>query len=528
MKKEGRIMKQRFGKTNWRRATSLIMSLAIAMTLLVAASTDAAGREETGFQIEDFALVATPETFIRNGSAIVCKVSFSMPPDLDGYDSMRVVLMWPNGLRVTGLVTLAINGGTATNVGTATTTSYTYSFTGSAFDSIAGASLVFTLNYQVTGWTTGMPMGIRASLQPRPAGGAYEEECYLTTTVRPRLWDAGPVTVLYAGTGATGGTPPVDANSPYKAGDSVEVLGNTGGLVRTGSAFAGWVRDIMPLRIITEYAPGDVAAGWAITGTGEPGHEITVRYYRSNSTLITQTSSGNPLTNITTVVGDDGRWTYIIPGWLESEAAGWSIDGGYTAGQPQTVSRAAGDTFEMLHGNITFRPIWGEVTEIPYKVTYKANGGTGADVVVDVVSGQLYTVAGNTAFTAPAGYKDFAGWNTKADGTGVQYAPGEQFTITGDIDLYAVWLEDLPVPITSIKIDAEPGITVVRWQTYYFKVILNDGAVDDDIIWSVSDTRVAIVDNNGVLKVMNSTGMVVLTATDPVSGLSHSIHLRVV
>ena len=33
----------------------------------------------------------------------------------------------------------------------------------------------------------------------------------------------------------------------------------------------------------------------------------------------------------------------------------------------------------------------------------------------------------------------FAGWNTKADGTGTSYAPGATFTLTGDVILYAQW-----------------------------------------------------------------------------------------
>src|SRR5205085_2772874 len=47
-------------------------------------------------------------------------------------------------------------------------------------------------------------------------------------------------TVTYDGNGNTGGTAPVDPNSPYLANATVTVLGNTGGLVRTGYTFSGW------------------------------------------------------------------------------------------------------------------------------------------------------------------------------------------------------------------------------------------------------------------------------------------------
>jgi len=51
---------------------------------------------------------------------------------------------------------------------------------------------------------------------------------------------SGFYTVTYDKNGATGGSVPVDPNSPYQSGDSVTVLGNTGNLVRDGYTFAGW------------------------------------------------------------------------------------------------------------------------------------------------------------------------------------------------------------------------------------------------------------------------------------------------
>lgn len=53
-------------------------------------------------------------------------------------------------------------------------------------------------------------------------------------------WSATPVlTLTYVGNGNTGGSAPVDANSPYAAGASVTVSGS-GSLVRLGYAFSGW------------------------------------------------------------------------------------------------------------------------------------------------------------------------------------------------------------------------------------------------------------------------------------------------
>ena len=47
-------------------------------------------------------------------------------------------------------------------------------------------------------------------------------------------------TVTYAGNGNTGGSVPVDGSSPYTAGSTVSVLGNTGSLVNGSDTFGGW------------------------------------------------------------------------------------------------------------------------------------------------------------------------------------------------------------------------------------------------------------------------------------------------
>ncbi|GAB4546835.1 MAG: hypothetical protein Fur002_22250 [Anaerolineales bacterium] len=53
-------------------------------------------------------------------------------------------------------------------------------------------------------------------------------------------WTINQYTVTYNGNGNTGGSAPVDASSPYNYNSTVTTLGNTGSLVKTGYAFAGW------------------------------------------------------------------------------------------------------------------------------------------------------------------------------------------------------------------------------------------------------------------------------------------------
>ena len=70
-------------------------------------------------------------------------------------------------------------------------------------------------------------------------------------------------------------------------------------------------------------------------------------------------------------------------------------------------------------------------------ITYKANGGTGDDVVVKTDLGGNYAIAAN-AFTAPDS-KSFKKWNTKADGSGTDYAAAANYTANEDLTLFAIW-----------------------------------------------------------------------------------------
>ena len=83
------------------------------------------------------------------------------------------------------------------------------------------------------------------------------------------------------------------------------------------------------------------------------------------------------------------------------------------------------------------------------------------------------------------------------------------------------------VPITSLKIDAAVTETVVRGGIYSFGLILNEGASGENVVWTLSDVSFALVDG-ATIYILNKTGSVRLIATDPVSGLSHSITLRIV
>ena len=82
-------------------------------------------------------------------------------------------------------------------------------------------------------------------------------------------------------------------------------------------------------------------------------------------------------------------------------------------------------------------------------------------------------------------------------------------------------------PITSIRIDAASSVTLARNTTYRYKVLLNQGASSEGIVWSISNQAFATVNSSGVVTTKNLVGAVQLTATDPISGLRHVIVIRI-
>jgi len=86
-----------------------------------------------------------------------------------------------------------------------------------------------------------------------------------------------------------------------------------------------------------------------------------------------------------------------------------------------------------------------------YSVTYNSNGADSGSVPVDTTyypQNATVTVLGNIGILEKNGYS-FVGWNTKADGSGSTYRPGQSFPMgTANVILYAMWSENLGYTVT--------------------------------------------------------------------------------
>lgn len=126
-----------------------------------------------------------------------------------------------------------------------------------------------------------------------------------------------------------------------------------------------------------------------------------------------------------TVLGED---TLVKEGY---EFVGWN-----TKADGSGKDYATGDTIVMT-GDITLYAKWKPLT---YHITYDGNGHTGGTAPADTKDYMLKeqaTVLGEETLVK-AGH-EFIGWNTKADGSGIDYSKDDVLTIIGDTILYAKW-----------------------------------------------------------------------------------------
>lgn len=107
------------------------------------------------------------------------------------------------------------------------------------------------------------------------------------------------------------------------------------------------------------------------------------------------------------------------------------------------------------------------LAEVPrtYSVTYDVNNSptgssmmcsdpnkyTSEDTVTIMDQEALFPLMGNIVKFG----HDFIGWNTEPDGTGTDYAPGQEINLTENLYLYAKWEAKEPVTLTYIYNDGE-------------------------------------------------------------------------
>lgn len=81
-------------------------------------------------------------------------------------------------------------------------------------------------------------------------------------------------------------------------------------------------------------------------------------------------------------------------------------------------------------------------SSVQYHIHYDANGGTGSYEGPDITAGEADKVCSLSQTGIERGGYTFTGWDTKTDGGGTSYAPGDTVILNSDVTLYAQWANE--------------------------------------------------------------------------------------
>ena len=354
--------------------------------------------------------------------------------------------------NIGGLAGSLYSAGLITNSSASATVSATSSSAGGAVGSLSG-----TITAVTTSGTVDAPMY---------AGGLAG---YADTYVVLRSSSSATVTATgsHAGGLVAYDNFPGEIRGSYFTGQvqAADSVGGIGGLLRSVIADS-YSRGSVTATSATNGGRAGGLVGWLrnVGVTGYPDASITNSFASglvtppsgSSSTvggLVGNYASGT-ITNSVWDINSTGRSTsggtgakgystqqlrdYVL---YDSDNLNWNITDGISSGNGVTT----GTTWSICSGAsggypfLTRQGLSG--TCLP-TMAYNGNGSTGgtapSDGTTPYTSGSTVSVVGNTGALTKTG-SVFAGWNTKANGTGTPYAAGDSFTITAPVMLFAQW-----------------------------------------------------------------------------------------
>ena len=246
----------------------------------------------------------------------------------------------------------------------------------------------------------------------------------------------------------------------------------------------------------------------------DTGYAIT---YNSNAASgVSNMPSPNPQEG--TISGLTVTLSSRVPARTGFQFLGWDENSSAT-----TATYSAGDTFTLdpeTANSKTLYAIWG-----CGGICYYGNGDDGTGTMENQTASANSSQTLRASNFSRSGY-GFAGWNTKADGTGTSYGPMATITMpsTGALPLYAVWVEaesgvtmQTFDPTASTYANASTG-TVIALTDSRDNEVYAVAKLADGNWWMIENLRLDIATANITTSNTNHPGASLMLQKDSFSG----------
>lgn len=253
-------------------------------------------------------------------------------------------------------------------------------------------------------------------------------------------WAPETYTVTYNANGADTGTVPAAATKTY--GVATTLAANSGNLGKTGNKFLGW----------TDARTGDTFVSGATFAT-ETNTVLNARWGANSYVLAYTANGGSPESATATLdqVKMAGETITVAVKPSSLTRAGYSFVGWNTLDTGTASSRIAPNSIETVTADTLLYAEW---TPNDNTVTFKPNYTGGVAEETQTIRTGTPTMLRGNSFTR-TGYT-LLGWSDTATGA-VLYNDLQAVTITGDLNLYAVWTTATPLTVTY---DVQGGTSV--------------------------------------------------------------------